>query len=114
MEPNLQFFDRLLAGEIEHFTLDKRFLKKDGSLVYATIYTRAFRKDDGTIDHVVTLIEDITERKQAAEALQQSEEKHRGLLEACPDAVVMSDLAGACCSPPGRPGVCWDWPTRTN
>ena len=77
VEPNLRLFNPLLAGEIEHFTLNKRYLKKDGSIVHATIHTRAFRKDDGTIDHIVTLVEDITARKQAEEALRRSEERLR-------------------------------------
>ena len=94
VEPNVRLFNPLLAGEIENFTLDKRYLKKDGSIVHTTIHTRAFRKDDGTIDHIVTLIEDITARKQAEDALRTSEEMYRGLVEACPDAVVMTDLSG--------------------
>ena len=94
VEPNLRLLNPLLAGEIEHFTLNKRYRKKDGSIVYATIHTRAFRKDDGTVDHVVTLVEDITARKQAEDALRVSEEKYRSVVEACPDAVVMSNLKG--------------------
>jgi PAS domain S-box-containing protein len=94
LEPNLQLFNPLLAGEIERFTLNKRYVKKDGNIVHATIHSRAFRKDDGTMDHIVTLIEDITARKQAEEALRISEEKYRGVAEACPDAIVMSDLKG--------------------
>ena len=94
VEPNRRLFNPLLAGEIEHFTLNKRYLKKDGSIVHATIYTRAFRKDDATIDHIVTLIEDITARKQAEDALHESEEKYRTLVEASPDAVIMADLEG--------------------
>ena len=39
-------------------------------------------------DHLEQLVQERTE------ALQQSEEQHRGLLEACPDAVVMTDLNG--------------------
>jgi PAS domain S-box-containing protein len=77
MEPNLQFFAQLLAGEIGHFTLDKRLIKKDRSIAYTTIHIRAFCKDDGSIDHVVALIEDITARKQAEEALRRSEERLR-------------------------------------
>jgi PAS domain S-box-containing protein len=94
VEPNLRLFQPLLAGEIEHFTLDKRYLKKDGSIVHATIHTRAFRKEDGMVDHIITLIEDVTARKQAEEAVRESEEKYQGVAEACPDAIVMSDWSG--------------------
>lgn len=81
LEPNLQLFNRLLAGEIEHYTLDKRFFRKDGSIVYTTIHIRAFRKEDGSIDYIVALTEDITARKQAEEALRQSEERYRAVVE---------------------------------
>jgi PAS domain-containing protein len=94
LKPNLRLFNPLLAGEIEHFTLDKRYVKKDGSIVYATIHTHAYRKDDETIGHIVTPVEDITARKQAEDALRVSEEKYKSVVEACPDAVVMSDLNG--------------------
>jgi PAS domain S-box-containing protein len=69
IEPNLRLFRPLLAGEIEHFTVNKRYLRKDGSVVHATIHTRAFRNGDGSVDHIVTLVEDISSRKQAEEAL---------------------------------------------
>ena len=44
LEPNLRLFNRLLAGEIEKFTFNKRYLRKDGSIVYTKIHTRALRR----------------------------------------------------------------------
>ena len=41
-----------------------------------------------------TVAVEITDMKQAEEALRRSEEKYRSVVEACPDAVVMSDLNG--------------------
>ncbi len=76
LEPNVRLFNPLLAGEIDRFTLNKRYIKKDGNIVHTTIHTRAFRKDDGTADHIVTLVEDITARKQAEENLRASEERY--------------------------------------
>ena len=91
IEPNLRLFNPLLAGEIDHFTLNKRYLKKDGGIVHTTIHTRAFRNDDGTVDHIVTLIEDITERKKAEEQVRDANRKLVATLESITDGVVSFD-----------------------
>ena len=52
------------------------------------------RDSQGKIIGTASIGEDITERKRAEDALRISEEKHRGVVDACPDAVVMSDLNG--------------------
>jgi two-component system, sensor histidine kinase and response regulator len=52
------------------------------------------RDEQGSPVYVATVLTDITERKRAEEVVRQSEEKYRRLLEACPDAVVMTDFNG--------------------
>ena len=63
VEPGLLQFKRIAAGEIDHYTQEKRFVRKDGRVVHANIFVRCFRRKDGTMDHFLALIEDITERK---------------------------------------------------
>jgi len=92
LEPNVTLFNRLLAGEIDHYTLDKRFFRKDGSIVYTTIHIRAFRHDDGTIDHVVALTEDITARKEAEQALQQSHDELQAIYDVVVDGLAIIDM----------------------
>jgi PAS domain S-box-containing protein len=92
LDENLRLFDRLLAGEIEHFTFDKRYWKKDGTIVHTTIHTRVLRRDDGTIDHVVVLVEDITARKQAEEALRQSHAELRAIYDGMEDGLLVADI----------------------
>ncbi|MGB7735729.1 MAG: PAS domain S-box protein [Thermoguttaceae bacterium] len=89
LEENCRLFNQLLVGDIENFTLDKRYIKKDGGIVYTTIHTRAFRKEDGTIDHIVLLVEDITARKQAEEALRQNHDELRTIYEEITDGIVI-------------------------
>jgi PAS domain S-box-containing protein len=43
---------------------------------------------------ILAVVRDISERRQAQEALHQSEEKYRGLVEISPDSIVVSDLTG--------------------
>lgn len=74
-------FQLLLKGQIENYTLDKRFIRKDGSLVHTTIHIRAFRRDDGSLDHIVGLMEDITARREAEEALRKQHRSLKHLLQ---------------------------------
>jgi PAS domain S-box-containing protein len=56
-------FERVLAGEIDGYSMDKRFIRKDGRTIAASISVRCLRRGDGRPDHFVALIQDITERK---------------------------------------------------
>lgn len=85
-------FNLLLKNEIENYTLDKRFIKKDGSVVYTTINIRAFRTEGGSIDHIVALIEDVTARREVEDALRQSHDELRIIYEQMADGIVISDF----------------------
>ena len=69
----------LMAGEIDNYTKDKRFIRKDGSILYASISVTCKRNDDGSHKYNIVFINDISARKQAEVALRKSE---RQLLEA--------------------------------
>ena len=66
---DLANFDSVLAGDIDGYTLDKRFIRKDGAVVYTTIAVRCLRTVDRAVDHFVAFLQDITERKRAEETL---------------------------------------------
>ena len=59
----------LLAGDIPSFTLEKRYLRKDNQPFWAQATTAAIRGPDGKIAFALGIVEDITERKRATEAL---------------------------------------------
>ncbi len=61
---DLAQFKRLLEGTIESYDLDKRFIHKDGSIVYTHLTATCQRKIDGTVDYVISSLDDITRRKQ--------------------------------------------------
>lgn len=60
-------FDRVLAGEIDGYNLDKRFIRKDGTTLHASISVKCLRKPDGAVDYFVSLLQDITDRKRVEE-----------------------------------------------
>jgi two-component system, NtrC family, sensor kinase len=66
--------------------------RKDGSHVWAEISTTTIRRGQETL--VIGFVRDITERKQAAEALKRSEERYRTILEEMEDSYFEVDLGG--------------------
>jgi PAS domain S-box-containing protein len=69
LEIDLAHFERVVAGETDGYSLDKRFIRKDGEIIHASISVGCIRKTDGSIDHFVALVQDITERKVADEKI---------------------------------------------
>jgi PAS domain S-box-containing protein len=67
---DVSHFNRVLAGEYDGYSIDKRFIHKDGDVIYATISTNCLRRADGSIDCFVALLQDISERKRDEEEKQ--------------------------------------------
>ena len=61
--------ERFLAGEIPGFTLEKRYLRKDGQPFWTQATTAAARGPDGKMAFALGVVEDISERKRAMEEL---------------------------------------------
>lgn len=59
----------VLAGTRQSFALDKRYVRRDGSIFWALISVSRSRRADGTLSHRVAIIKDITDRKNAEQAL---------------------------------------------
>lgn len=92
---NLRERLRLLKGEIKSFDMEKRYVRKDGGVVWVYINVSVVTDEIGTPIHCRSYIRDITRRKQAQEASRESEERLQLALEA------------------GGMGI-WDWDKRHN
>jgi PAS domain S-box-containing protein len=62
-------FDRVMAGEQDGYVMDKRFIRKDGRTVWCTMAAKCLRAGDGSVDCFVALVQDMTERIEADDAL---------------------------------------------
>jgi PAS domain S-box-containing protein len=78
---DLAQFNRVMAGEIDGYTMRKRWVSKDGRVIHSVISVNCVRLADRSVDYFVALLQDVTERQRAEEVLRASEERFRGTFE---------------------------------
>lgn len=61
---SMHYLQQLLAGKVVTFSLEKRYIRKDGNLVWVNLTASLLRQPDGIPAYFIGVIEDITERKQ--------------------------------------------------
>lgn len=81
----------LFAGDVDHYRLDLRYLRADGSVVVARLTSAVVRDALDCPRYVVAQIEDVTAVRAAEAALRRSEARHRAILERASDVVVVLD-----------------------
>lgn len=85
---------KLLAGEVNHFTMDKRYIRKDGRIVWVGL-TVALQRDASKVpQYFISVVRDINDQKLAEQALRESEAFNRSVLESSPDCVKVMDAEG--------------------
>ncbi|NOS81541.1 MAG: PAS domain S-box protein, partial [Nitrospira sp.] len=78
---DLAYIDQLLMGEIRTYEMEKRYLHKQGHVVWILLSVSLVRTADGAPAHFVKQIQDITERKRIEGALRQRERELQAALE---------------------------------
>ena len=81
LEKDLVQANRLASGEIAHYTIEKRYIRKDGTIVWINLTGSAQIGPSGQIEGFIAVIEDISERKQLEMTVRESEAALRGLFE---------------------------------
>ena len=89
---NLEQFNRVLSGQIGHYSMDRRFIRKDGQVVWTNLSVGCVQRSDGSVDHIIAVVEDITDHKQMEEALRKSENKYRIIAENTADLIGILDM----------------------
>ncbi|MGA8491758.1 MAG: PAS domain S-box protein [Terriglobales bacterium] len=87
-------FEQLRAGSIDHYQIDKRFFRRDGSTVWGRLSISLLK--GATSPMVVAMVEDITEKKKAEETLRESEQRFRLVADTAPALILMSGTDKGC------------------
>lgn len=84
-------FDRLLRDETDHYAMEKRFIRPDGAVIHAFIAVRAVRHGDRRIDFFAAIVEDISERKRADEAIRSAQRLMQQFIDHLPGTAFVKD-----------------------
>jgi PAS domain S-box-containing protein len=96
LNSDLEHLQKILAGETRFYQKEKRYIHKQGHIVWGLLNVSLVQNTQGQPLHFVSQIQDITERKWSESALQQSEERFRLLSDSSPIGIFQTDLKGRC------------------
>ncbi|MCC6144869.1 MAG: PAS domain S-box protein, partial [Candidatus Hydrogenedentes bacterium] len=82
--------EQVLAGDINTYQMEKRYIHKDGQAKWALLSVSLVRDGQGAPRYFVSQIVDITERKRAVEALRHSQKRLSDILQAASEVSVIS------------------------
>jgi PAS domain S-box-containing protein len=80
-EISLRNTARLRAGEVDSYSLEKRYIHKNGTIVWVNLTVSPLWTAGEEREFHVAAVEDITERKRAEDALRESEMRFRTIFE---------------------------------
>jgi formate hydrogenlyase transcriptional activator len=89
---NLEKLRQLVSGEVRHYEMEKRYLRPDGSIRWVEAGVVAMWPEGETPVWHMAIVQDITERKQAQEALRRSEENYRNFVSQISEGIFREDL----------------------
>ncbi len=101
LDTDLEYVRQLLAGAIETYSMEKRYIHKDSSFVWINLTVSLVRHSSGEPKYFIAIVEDISDakaaatlRKQAIEELQESYNLLQAVIEGTPDAIFAKDIQG--------------------
>ncbi len=96
LDADLAHVKRVLAGEIDNYAMEKRYLRKDGSHVFVNLTVSLLRDAAGQPLHFIKAIEDISQKKAALAELERERRFNERLTHVMPNVMYVFDLAELC------------------
>ncbi|MBN2807201.1 MAG: PAS domain S-box protein [Prolixibacteraceae bacterium] len=92
VETDLYNMARLNSGEIKGYNLDKRYIRKDGSIAWVNLTVTPLMVKDLSLSKHLAIIDDITVKKQSLEQIQRERILLRTLIDNIPDSIYVKDI----------------------
>ncbi len=102
-----RYFNEMVAGQRDHYRIERRFRKRDGTALWTNVTVSLVRDDSGAPQYLVGMVEDNTERHVLSEQLRH-QANHDPLTGLGNRALFTERLQAAFAAPPGqRIGLCY-------
>ncbi|WP_425526029.1 PAS domain S-box protein [Halotia branconii] len=75
LDTDLKYMEQMLAGDIQTYSMEKRYFRKDGSIVWINLTASLVREISGLPKYFIAVVEDISERQAALRDRQISQER---------------------------------------
>ncbi len=91
LDADLAMYCKVLAGETENYSLEKRYIRSNGEIIWVELTVGCSREADGTLGYFISVIEDIGARKEAEATLRAAHDTFRHLVERSPFGIYVVD-----------------------
>jgi PAS domain S-box-containing protein len=91
---SLEFIRRIRSGELPEYRMEKRYVRKNGAVIWVHLTVSIVRSATGAPLYLVAFIEDITQRREAQSEASRSLSLLRATLESTADGILVVDLNG--------------------
>jgi PAS domain S-box-containing protein len=95
LQNDLEHLQQLYKGEISNYSIEKRYFHKNAKVVWVNLTVSLVRDHQGDPSYYISVVEDITSRKNAEQALKESNDRYQLINKATQDTI-------------------WDWNLLTN
>jgi PAS domain S-box-containing protein len=91
LDSDLGHVNSILSGKSDHYRLEKRYIHREGRVVWGNLTVSVVRKTDGKASYFISQVQDITEAKAVAAALHAETNLFRTILDNTPDLIFVRD-----------------------
>ena len=89
---NVEGVQGLISERPPSYRVEKRYLRKDNSVVWVTLLALLIEGTDGAADSLLVFAEDVTDRKRLEAEKQAIEIRYETLFSQLPDSVILTDV----------------------
>ncbi len=107
-----EFIDRIRSGELPEYRMEKRYVRKDGAVIWVHLTVSIVRSVQGDPLYLVAFIDDITERRNAQREASRSFSLLRATLESTADGILVVGLDGKILSFNQKMADMWEIPAE--